>query len=115
MVAAGYTLAQFTGSQYLESAASTLLALSLILMTLLSLRFVIPTTISSVAKGLLIASNTAVFFTMLAVGAYAAGNATGAWTITISQMIIIHGWINALVFSLCGLLGWRLRIGQQEG
>jgi len=115
MVAAGYTLAQFTRNQYLESAASVLLALSLILITLLSLRVVIPTTISSVARGLLIVSNSAIFFTMLVVGAYAVGNATGAWTITIPQMIIIHGWINALVFSLCGLLGWRLRVGQKEG
>jgi YndJ-like protein len=114
MVAAGYTLAQFTGSQYLESAASTLLALSLILVSLLSLRFVIPSTISTVARGLLLVSSTAVLFTMLAVGAYAIGNATGAWTITIAQMIAIHGWINALVFGLCGLLGWRLRIGQWE-
>jgi hypothetical protein len=115
MVAAGYTLAQFTSSQYLESAASTLLAFSLILITLLSLRSIIPSTISPVARVSLLVSNTAVFFTMLAVGAYAVGNATGDWTITISQMIVIHGWINALVFSLSGLLGWRLRIGQSEG
>jgi hypothetical protein len=115
MVAVGFTLAQFTGSQYLESAASTLLAISLILITLLSLRFVIPTTTSPVARGLLLVSSTGVFFTMLAVGAYAVGNATGAWTITIPQMIVIHGWINALVFALSGLLGWRLRIGQWEG
>jgi hypothetical protein len=114
MVAAGFTLAQFTGGEYLRSIPATLLALSLILITLLSLRFVIPTTISPAARGLLLASSTAVLFTMLAVGAYAVGNATGAWTITIPQMIVIHGWINALVFALCGLLGWRLRSGQRE-
>jgi len=115
MVAAGFTLAQFTGREYLRSAPAILLALTLILITLLSLRFVIPATSSPLARGLLLMSSTAVLFTMLAVGAYAIGNATGAWTITISQMIVIHGWINALVFGLCGLLGWRLRIGQWEG
>jgi hypothetical protein len=115
MVAAGFTLAQFTGSEYLRSAPAILLALSLILITLLNLRFVIPATISPVARGLLLVSSIAVIFTMLAVGAYAVGNATGAWTMTISQMVVIHGWINALIFALCGLLGWRLRIGQREG
>jgi hypothetical protein len=115
MVAGGFTLAQFTGSEYLRSVPAILLALTLILITLLSLRFVIPATISLLARGLLLVSSTAVLFTMLAVGAYAIGNATGAWTITISQMTVIHGWINALVFGLCGLLGWRLRVGQREG
>jgi hypothetical protein len=115
MVAAGFTLAQFTGGEYLRSIPATLLALSLILIILLSLRFVIPSTVSPVARRLLLASSTAVIFTMLAVGAYAIGNATGAWTITIPQMIVIHGWINALIFALCGLLGWRLRMDQWEG
>jgi hypothetical protein len=115
MVAAGFTLAQFTGSEYLRSAPAILLALTLILISLLSLRFVIPSTRSPLARGLLLVSSTAVIFTMLAVGAYAIGDATGAWTITISQMIVIHGWINAVVFGLCGLLGWRIRMGQWEG
>ncbi len=109
LVAAGITLTQLTGKDYLESLAATLLALSLILIALLNLRFIIPTTVSLLARGLLLVSGTAVFFTMLAAGAYALGAATGAWTITISQMIAVHGWINALVFGLCGLLGWRLR------
>jgi hypothetical protein len=115
MVAAGQTVAQLTGNEYLDSAAATLLALTWILLTLLSLRFIIPATTSPVARGLLLVSSTAVLFTMLAAGAYAIGNATGAWTITVSQMIAIHGWINAVVFGLCGLLGWRLRTGEQEG
>lgn len=115
LVAAGITLTQVTGEDYLESAAATLLALSLILLALLGLRFIIPNTASPLAKGLLLVSYTVVCFTMLAAGAYALGNATGAWTITISQMIAIHGWINALIFGLCGLLGWRLRARQKRG
>jgi hypothetical protein len=112
LVAAGITLTQVTGKDVLESAAATLLALSLIAIGVLSLRFIIPNTPSLLAKGLLLVSSTAVCFTMLAAGAYALGNATGAWTITIDQMIAIHGWINALIFGFCGLLGWRLRLRQ---
>lgn len=115
LVAAGITLNQLTGEDVLESAAATLLALGLIALALLSLRFILPSTRSRLAKGLLLVSSTAVCFTMLAAGAYALGNVTGAWTITISQMIAIHGWINALVFGLCGLLGWRIRARQREG
>ena len=112
LVAAGITLNQLTGQDVLESAAASLLSLSLILIALLSLRFVIPTTMSLLAKALLLVSSTAVCFTMLAAGAYALGAATGVWTITISQMIAIHGWINALIFGLCGLLGWRIKLKQ---
>ncbi|MGO8949061.1 MAG: YndJ family transporter [Ktedonobacterales bacterium] len=115
LVAAGRTLAQLTGNQDLVSAATVLLALSLMLIAVLSLWFIIPATSSRVAQGLLFVSGTAVFFTMLAAGAYAVGAVTGAWMITISQMIVVHGWINALVLSLCGLLGWRIRVGQREG
>ena len=114
LVAAGITLTQVTGEDYLGSAAATLLALSLIALALLGLRFIVPNTASLLAKGLLLVSCTAVCFTMLAAGAYALGNATGAWTITISQMIAIHGWINALIFGFCGLLGWRLTLERQK-
>jgi hypothetical protein len=112
LVAAGITLTLLTGEDLLESAAATLLALSLITMALLSLRFIIPNTVSLFAKGLVLVSSTAVFVTMLAAGAYALGHATGAWTITISQMIAVHGWINALLFGFCGLLGWQLKLRQ---
>lgn len=115
LVAAGITLTQVTGKDFLESTAATLLALSVILIALLSLRLLLPATASRLAKGMLLASNSAVFFTMLLAGAYALGSATGAWTITTTQMIAIHGWTNALVFGLCGLLGWRLRSAAPEG
>ncbi len=109
LVAAGMTIAQLTGMHFLDTAPADLLALSLILIALLGLRFVVPETISLLAKVLLVFSYTTVFFTMLFAGAYVLGTATGAWTITLSQMIMIHGLENALGFGLCGLLGWRLR------
>jgi hypothetical protein len=110
LVAAGITITQITGVRFLESAGACLLAFSMILIALLNLRCVVPTTVPLRARGLLAFSSTAVLITMLFAGAYALGAATRLWTITISQMIVVHGWINALVFGLCGLLGWRLRV-----
>lgn len=114
LVAVGITITQVTGMRLLESAAAILLALCLALIALFTLRFIVPATSSPLARGLLSVSSTAVVLTMLLAGAYALGNATGRWSITISQMIVAHGWINALVFGLCGLLGWRLRYEQRE-
>lgn len=114
LVAAGMTIAQLTGMHFLDTVPADLLALSLILIALLGLRFIVPGTISLFAKVLLFFSYTAVFFTMLFAGAYALGTETGAWTITVSQMIMIHGLENALVFGLCGLLGWRIRAEQDR-
>jgi YndJ-like protein len=112
LVATGITLTQVTGSHIVESCAALLLALSLIGISLLSLRYLVTTTTPLVARGLLVVSSVAVFFTMLLAIAYAVGAATGAWTITIPQMIAVHGWTNALAFGFCGLLGWRLRIAR---
>ena len=114
LVAAGITIAQVSGTHFLETAGACLLAFCLILIALFNLRFIVPTTRHLFARGLLLMSSTAVVWTMLAAGAYALGNATGIWHITISQMILIHGWVNALVFGLCGLLGWRLRTQQER-
>ncbi len=110
LVAAGQVLTRFIGFRLLEAAAATLLALSLAIIALLGLRFIAPATPPPLARGLLTVSGASVFLTMALACAYAVGAATGAWTITIPQMIAAHGWVNALVFGLCGLLGWRLRL-----
>lgn len=112
LVAAGITLTQVTGARFLESAAAVLLALSLMLIAALSLRFIVPAVAPLLAKGLFVMSGAAVLLAMLFAAAYAVGAASGVWTITISQMIAVHGWVNALGFGLCGLLGWRLKLGQ---
>lgn len=114
LVAAGLTGAQITGVPDLGTAPADLLALSLILLALLGLRFILPTIISRFAQVLVALSYLTVFFTMLIVGAYTLGAATGAWTITIAQMIAIHGLENALLFGCGGLLGWRLRAEQES-
>ncbi len=112
LVATGITTTQVTGSHVLETNAACLFASCMILIALFHIRFIVPTTASLLARCLLLFSSTAIVITMLIAGAYAIGDATGAWTITISQMILIHGWVNALVFGVCGLLGWRIRIEQ---
>lgn len=114
LVAAGLTGAQITGLPDLDTTPADLLALSLILLALLGLRFVVPTTVSRFAQVLVALSYLTVFFTMLVAGAYALGAATGAWTITIAQMIAIHGLENALLFGCGGLLGWRIRTEQDR-
>ncbi|GCE09831.1 YndJ family transporter [Dictyobacter aurantiacus] len=114
LVAAGLTMAQVANLPSLDTAPADLLALSLLLISLLGLRFVVPTTTSRLAQVLLTLSYTTIFFTMLFAGAYALGDATGAWTITIPQMILIHGLENALGFGFCGLLGWRIRSEQRK-
>jgi hypothetical protein len=108
LVAAGITLTHLTGVHALESTAAVLLAGCLIITALLSLRVLVPVVSSPAAKVLLAVASSAVVFTMLLAAAYALGVATHAWTLTIPQMIATHGWVNALIFGLCGLLGWRL-------
>jgi hypothetical protein len=114
LVAVGLTGAQITSLPDLDTIPADLLTLSLILLALLGLRFVVPTTVSRFARVLVALSYLTVFFTMLIAGVYTLGVATGAWTITIAQMITIHGLENALLFGCGGLLGWRLRTGQES-
>ena len=109
LVATGITVTQVASNSALESTAAVLLALCMILIAFFNLRFVVPATASLLARGLLVFSSLAVMFTMLFACAYALGDATRLWLITVPQMILVHGWINALVFGFCGLLGWRLR------
>jgi len=113
LVAVGITLTHLTGVHAVESGAAVLLAVCLIIIALLSLHAVVPVVSSAAAKVLLAVASSAVVFTMLLAAAYALGAATHAWTITIPQMIATHGWVNALVFGLCGLVGWQLEHKQR--
>jgi hypothetical protein len=108
LVATGHVVTQLTGVQDVESCAALVQAISLVLIALLTLRFVVSAATPRLARGLLAVSSVTVFATMLLAAAYAVGSATGAWVITVAQMIALHGVANALAFSFCGLLGWRL-------
>jgi YndJ-like protein len=113
LVAAGITTTQLTGLRALETCAAVLLALSEVVIALLTLRSIVPAIVSPLAKSLLTISSGSVMLTMALAIAYALGMATGAWKITLQQMIALHGWLNALAFSACGLLGWRLALRRQ--
>jgi hypothetical protein len=110
-VATGHIVTQLTGMDGVESCAALVQAISLILIALLTLRFLVSGATPRLAQGLLAASSVAVFATMLLAASFAVGAATGAWVITVNQMIAAHGVTNALAFGFCGLLGWRLRSG----
>jgi hypothetical protein len=110
-VATGHIVTQLTGRRVVESCAALVQAISLILIALLTLRFLASAATPRLAQGLLAVSSVAVLATMLLATAYAVGAATGAWVITTPQMIAVHGVANALAFGFCGLLGWRLRSG----
>jgi hypothetical protein len=114
LVAAGITLTQITGSRIVETVAAILLAINVLLLSALSLRFVVPHTASLLGKALLTISGCTVLLSMSFAGAYALGNATGAWSITTVQMVAMHGWVNALAFGFCGLAGWCIKRTQQE-
>ncbi len=113
LVAAGITLTQVAGQRALESFAAVLLAFSLIVISLLSLRVVVPTTAGLLARALLVISGISVLLTMALAVVYAIGGATGHALLTVAQMIAIHGWLNAFAFGLCGLLGWRLKLARE--
>lgn len=114
LVAGGITITQLSGVRAPESIAAALLALCLMLVAALSLRYVVPAKRPPLARALLTVSGASVLLAMLLASGYAIGNVTNAWTITIPEMIAVHGSLNALGFGLCGLLGWRLSIDNDE-
>jgi hypothetical protein len=115
LVATGITLTQLTGMRFLESTAAMLLALNVSLLAALLLRAVAPQGPTRLARMLLSGAGASVLVSMGAAMAYAFGNATGAWMITYPQMLVIHGWVNALLFGACGLLGFvAWRAGMEE-
>jgi hypothetical protein len=112
LVAAGHTLTQVMGVHLLESVASLMLALSLLLVAVLSLGVVVPTANPPVARLLLAISGMSVLGAMVIASIFVLGAATGAWSISISTMEATHGLLNALGFGLCGLVGWWLTRGR---
>ena len=106
LVATGITLTQLTGNDGVETVAALLQALTVIGLAFLVLRYIAPTATSPLARGGFICSGAAVLVSMTAASLFALGNATGAWAITYAQMLLFHGWVNALLFGACGLGGW---------
>jgi hypothetical protein len=103
LLAAGFV----SFSPLLKLISASLLVASLMGLSALSI-VVMPKLHSCLARVLLCISALSLPIGMLLAGVYAAGEFTGEVIISIAQMAKIHGLINAVGFTLCGLLAWAL-------
>jgi hypothetical protein len=95
-----------TFSRAIEAFGTIFLASSFLLLSTLTLFYILPTLKGLMPKLLLGLSAASLWLTMaLAVG-YSLGRFTGAWSISLADMIQWHGWLNSFGFSALGLFGW---------
>jgi hypothetical protein len=106
LLAAGITL-----SPPLESAAAVLQAGSLIGLAGLTAFVVVPRLRAPLVQGLLLVSALSATVAMAFAIVYGLGAVLGVRLLTISQMVAMHGWLNAVGFVGCGLLAWTLAYG----
>jgi YndJ-like protein len=97
-----------TFSASLECAAALLLALSLVSAAGITALVVLPRVANRTARAMLAVSAASLLAAMLFAGSYALGKYNGRDWLDIPEMAAMHGVINALGFSLCGLVGWNL-------
>ncbi len=98
-----------TFSRVLEILAVLLLASSVLLLALLTLVAVVPSLARRAARVLLAISALASIATMLLAAGYAGGSMVGL-ALTIPQMVLAHGAVNAFGLVLCGLLAWAIEL-----
>lgn len=103
LVAVGITF-----SRVVEGAAGVILALGYTGLALFTLGWVIGTVNGMIPRVLLGISSLAAIVTMLAAAGFALRDTGILVALSIPQMVMVHGWGNALGFVLCGLLGWGL-------
>ncbi len=103
LVAIGITL-----SPVVEVVAAIMLVTSLLLLSFLTAFVIAPAIRPRIAQALLLVSAASSAIAMLAAGVYALGEFTGVTVIGISQMVVIHSWLNAIGFVLCGLVAWAI-------
>jgi hypothetical protein len=96
-----------TFSRALEIGAALLLATSLLTLAALVVVVVVPRVRQRPAQILPTISAAASVVTILLAAAYAAGGLAGL-RITIPQMVLAHGVVNAFGLVLCGLVGWTI-------
>lgn len=109
LIAIGITL-----SPLLEMAGVVLLAASLVGLTLLLYRAVLPAVLDPLAKCLLAVAPLAMLVALSLAVIYAIGEYRQVQLLTIGQMVQWHGWLNALGFVFCGLWGWRLALDRKR-
>ncbi len=98
-----------TFSRVLEILAVLLLASSVLLLALLTLVAVVPRLARRAVRVLLAISALASIATMLLAAGYAGGSMVGL-ALTIPQMVLAHGAVNAFGLVLCGLLAWAIEL-----
>ena len=98
-----------TFSRVLEILAVLLLASSVIGLAFLTLLAVLPQLARRRSRVLLAISALASVATMLLAAGYAGGSIVGL-ALTIPQMVVAHGVVNAFGLVLCGLLAWTLEL-----
>src|SRR4051812_27860230 len=91
----------------LEAAAALALAASLIALAIVTVRLS-PTVPSQLARALLRISAAASVVAMLFAAGYGLVQGLHLATVSLPTMVRVHGWLNAVGFALCGLLGWTL-------
>ena len=97
-----------TFSPSLECAAALLLGSSLVSAAGITAFVVLPRVGVRSARAMLAVSAASVAAAMLFAGIYAVGRYNGRDWLDIPEMAATHGAINAVGFSLCGLVGWNL-------
>ncbi len=98
-----------TFSRELEILAVLLLTSSVLALALLTLVAVVPQLARRSARVLLALSALASVATMLLAAGYVGGSIVGL-ALTIPQMVLAHGAVNAFGLVLCGLLAWTIEL-----
>ncbi|MDH4619195.1 YndJ family protein [Brevibacillus sp. AY1] len=101
-----------TYSPILEWLSVVTFALSLILYSVLVFTCVIPKA-TRWTKGFHLLSSGVIWLTMALAVLYGFGELTGQSTISISTMIVFHGWGNAVLFCFIGVLAWHATLMDQ--
>ncbi len=105
LIAAGITL-----SPLVEIVGVLLLASSLVGLAFVLYRSVLPILSNPWAKLLLAVAPLAMLAALTLAVIYGVGEYWQTPLLTIPQMVQWHGWLNAVGFLFCGLLGWRLAL-----
>jgi YndJ-like protein len=103
LVAAGITV-----SPVLALAGTLTISLGLALLAVLVIGRIVPVLTSLPPRLLLVVSSASSLIAMVLASLYAYSIVTRTLIIDIPHMAMSHGIINALGFSLCGLLGWAI-------
>ena len=110
IVAAGFT---FAGP--LQVVGAIVLTAGLFALAGLTLRLIVPVVDDGLTKTLMAVSAISVFVPMLLAVQWAVGANYGTPALSIPAMGQTHGVLNAVGFTLCGVVGWRRLTGWDAG